>query len=283
MSADASNDNNTAPIGVFDSGLGGLTVAARIMRRLPNESIVYLADTAHVPYGERPLDEILGFAMDITGFLRRMGAKMVVMACNMSSAVALGSAREAFAGMPALGVINPGSRAAVRASSGGPIGVLATTGTVSSHAYARIIRSIAPETQVYEQACPAFVPLVESGEAGNPKAYAAAREYVDPLLRRGVGTIILGCTHYPFLSSAISAAAGPSVRLIDPAEETVSETEKIILEHGIQAAPSQRAQHKYFCTGDTAGFAELGGRFIGSTICGVERAVWGADLGKVLA
>ncbi|MDO8585741.1 MAG: glutamate racemase [Armatimonadota bacterium] len=274
---------NPAPIGVFDSGLGGLTVVAQILNKLPDESVVYLADTAHVPYGERPLDEIRGFALDITAFLHGLGAKMVVMACNMSSATALGPAREAFPDTPVLGVIQPGSRAAIRVAAGRPVGVLATTGTVSSRAYSTAIRAAAPEIEVYEQACPEFVPLVESGESESARAYAAARRCVEPLVKAGVRTIILGCTHYPFLSSAIAAAAGPSVRLIDPAEETALQIDNTLTELGARAPLATAPRHRFFCTGDPDGFAEIGGKFIRSRIERVERAVWGVDLGKVLA
>jgi glutamate racemase len=274
---------NAAPIGVFDSGLGGLTVAAQILRKLPGESIIYLADTAHVPYGDRPKDEIRGYALDITGFLRRLGAKMVVMACNMSSAVALDHAREAFPDLPVLGVIEPGARSAVRLAGDKPVGVLATTGTVNSHAYSRSIQSARPDLAVYEQACPGFVPLVEAGQAESDEAYAVARQYVQPLLEHGIGAIVLGCTHYPFVASAIAAAAGDSVRLVDPAEETVVEIENILTKQEIHAPSPAAPTHRFFCTGDPEGFGELGGRFLGAQIGRVERAVWGVDLGKVLA
>lgn len=274
---------NQAPIGVFDSGVGGLTVAAQILKKLPSESVLYLADTIHVPYGERPLDEIRSFAVDITGFLRSLGAKMVVMACNMSSAVGLEASIEAFPDTPVLGVIRPGARAAARTADGRPIGVLATTGTVSSHAYSSAIAAISPGTAVFEQACSRFVPLVENGEADSPEAYDAAREYVEPLLREGVGTIILGCTHYPFLTSAISAAAGSSVRIVDPAEETVREVANTLNERNIQAPSAIAPEYRFFCTGDRDSFAQVGGRFLGRDIERVEQPVWGVDLGKVLA
>jgi glutamate racemase len=274
---------NQAPIGVFDSGVGGLTVAAQILKKLPSESVLYLADTIHVPYGERPLDEIRSFAVDITGFLRSLGAKMVVMACNMSSAVGLEASREAFPDIPVLGVIKPGARAAAEIAGVKPIGVLATTGTVSSRAYSSSVAAVCPRTAVFEQACPRFVPLVENGDADSPDAYAAAREYVEPLLREGVGTIILGCTHYPFLISAISAAAGPSVQIVDPAEETVRQVAKTLSERNIQAPPAIVPVHRFFCTGDRDSFAQVGGRFLGRNIERVEQPVWGVDLGKVLA
>jgi glutamate racemase len=265
------------PIGVFDSGLGGLTVAGELLRNLPNESIVYLADTAHVPYGERPLEEIEGFAVGITGYLIDRGAKAVVMACNMSSAVALQSAREAYPNIPILGVIGPGARAAV-ATGSKAIGVLATTGTVRSGAYGRNIRKLEPEAQVWEQPCPAFVPLVEAGLADSEEAEVAVRQCVEPLIESGADTLILGCTHYPFLREAIVRAA-PNARIIDPAEETVRELSKILNERGIENdGDEDDLDHIFIASGDADGFARLGGKFLGREIAKVEHAQWDVDL-----
>lgn len=265
-----------APIGVFDSGLGGLTVAGELLRRLPDESIIYFADTAHVPYGERPLEEIKGFAAGITSFLIEKGAKAVVMACNMSSAVALPAARAAHPNVPILGVIEPGSRAAV-ASGGRMIGVLATTGTVNNSAYTRTIGSLGPDIEVVEQACPAFVPLVESGRADTEEAEVAARRYTEPLLAAGATTIVLGCTHYPFLRKAISIAA-PDALIIDPAEETVTELQKILRESNSLAAAGDPVKHVFFASGETEGLARIGSRFLGRNIQRVEQADWGKDI-----
>lgn len=264
------------PIGVFDSGLGGLTVASEVLRNLPDESIIYFADTAHVPYGERPLAEIEEFALGITKFLIERGAKAVVMACNMSSAAALDSAIETFPDVPILGVINPGSRAAVRTGSRA-IGVLATTGTVKSGAYGRIIGMLDPGAEVWEQPCPAFVPLVESGLADSEEAEAAARKCVEPLLSNGVKTLILGCTHYPFLRPAIERAA-PDAFIIDPAEETVRELRKILEKREILSRPGTSGEHVFYASGDTDGFAKLGGKFLGRDIARVDGALWGVDL-----
>lgn len=258
------------PIGVFDSGLGGLSVAARIMQRLPNERIVYFADTAHVPYGERPLDEIRGFALGIVGFLIGKGAKAVVMACNMSSAVALDAARAAYPGIPILGVIEPGARAAVSIANGAPIGVLATTGTTKSEAYVRAVARLDGSIRVIGQACPKFVPLVESGLADSEEAEAAARTYVKPLLAKGCKTIVLGCTHYPFLRGPIQSAAGADAIIVDPAEETVSALENILLERGIVSERLDSA-HEFYASGDASGFAALGSAFLGRQIASVEQ------------
>lgn len=266
-----------SPIGIFDSGLGGLTVAGCVLRSLPNERIIYFADNAHVPYGERPLEEIREFALAITGFLVGQGAKAVVMACNMSSAVALGPAREMYAGLPILGVIDPGARAAVAVAGGNPIGVLATTGTVNSAAYVSAIALLDPYAKVYQQACPRFVPLVEEGKAQSEEAEAAARTYVRPLVAHGCATIILGCTHYPFLRGVIERAAGPDVTIVDPAEETVRSLKNTLVERAL-ASESLEGAHAFYASGDTAGFAALGGAFLGRHIDAIQRVTWGADI-----
>lgn len=266
----------TGPIGVFDSGLGGLTVVGELLRKLSNESIIYLADNAHVPYGERPLEEIEGFAVGITGYLIDRGAKAVVMACNMSTAVGLHSAREAFPDVPVLGVIGPGARAAV-ATGSTAIGVLATTGTVRSGAYGRSIKKLEPDAEVWEQACPAFVPIVEGGRADSEEAEVAASQYVEPLLENGADTIVLGCTHYPFLRPAIQRAA-PNAVIIDPAEETVRELQKILSERALAADGDEDPEHVFIATGDGDGLSALGSKFIGREITHVEHAVWGVDL-----
>jgi glutamate racemase len=257
-------------IGVFDSGLGGLSVAAKIIEIYPNEQIVYFAYNAHVPYGERPLEQIRGFAFEITAYLINRGAKAVVMACNMSSAAALGAAQDLFASVPILGVIEPGAKAAIAVAQSAPIGVLATSGTVKSGAYERSIHKIDPQRKVVQQACPRFVPLVESGRADSEDAEAAARNYVSPLVCEGCRTIILGCTHYPFLRRAIEAAAGPDVIIVDPAMETTRALGKILVEHGI-AADRLEAAHVFSASGDTAGFAAIGSAFLGRSIDKVER------------
>jgi len=281
------------PIGVFDSGLGGLSVAAQVLRTLPNERIIYFADNAHVPYGERPLEQIRGFAVGITAFLVEKGCKAVVMACNMSSAAALEAARERFEDLLILGVIEPGAKAAVNACNGKPIGVLATTGTVKSEAYVRELKrqdvlrqaqdvlrqaqdvlrqaqdvnrpALDEGCRVYQQACPRFVPLVESGLAESEEAEAAARTYVGPLIDMGCRTLILGCTHYPFLRRAIESAAGSGVTIVDPAEETVRTLWNMLFEDGT-LSDSLDSPHEFYASGETDSFARLGGAFLGRSI-----------------
>ena len=241
-------------------------MAAEVLRKLPNERIVYFADSAHVPYGERPLEQIREFALGICDFLIGQGAKAIVMACNMSSAVALDAARKHFPNTPILGVIEPGARAAVATSAGRPIGVLATTtGTVKSEAYVRTIARFDPDRLVFQQACPKFVPLVESGQAASEEAEAAACTYVEPLVSAGCETLILGCTHYPFLRAPIECAAGPGVAIIDPAEETARALENTLCENGLASDRLDRP-HEFFASGETDGFAQLGSAFLGRPI-----------------
>ena len=262
------------PIGVFDSGLGGLSVAAQILQSLPNERIIYFADNAHVPYGERPLEQIREFALDICGFLIEKGAKAIVMACNMSSAVALEATRDRYPDIPILGVIEPGAKAAVSVSNGEPIGILATTGTVKSEAYIRAIGRYDSSIQVFQQACPRFVPLVEEGKADSEEAEEAACSYVNSLLEKGCRTIVLGCTHYPFLRKSIQSAAGADVTIVDPAQETVKTLGNMLMEANI-LSDTLDSPHVFYASGETDGFTSLGSEFLGKSIDAVESVAWG--------
>ena len=266
-----------SPIGIFDSGLGGLSVATQVGARLPNERIVYFADNVHVPYGERPLEEIREFAGHITRFLVEHGAKAVVMACNMSSAVALDPTRDKHPTLPILGVIEPGAKAAVESSLRGPIGVLATTGTVRSDAYVRAVRRFDPTARVIQEACPQLVPLVEDGKVESEEAEATVRGYVEPLLESGCSTIILGCTHYPFLRRQIESASGPDVTVIDPAKETARVLENILMERG-EASDRLCGAHEFYTSGESADFVTLGSAFLGRPIEHVTCVKWGIDL-----
>lgn len=262
---------NRSPIGVFDSGVGGLSVAGEILRRLPAESVLYFADTAHVPYGGRPLEEVRGFALGICDFLVSQGAKMIVMACNISSAVALPEARRRYPDVPMLGVIQPGAAAAV-ATGARRIGVLATQGTVRSGAYTREIAALEPAADVVEVPCPLFVPLVESGDTEGPAALAAAREYLAPLADAGCQAVILGCTHYPFLLPALRRVAadlfpsGGAPAFVDPAQETTREVGCLLAKAAIAAPAGSSPTHRYYASGDPAHFAEQGSLFLGSPI-----------------
>lgn len=220
-----------APVGVFDSGLGGLTVAKEIRALLPSESLLYLADTCHVPYGPRPINEIRTFALRIMAHLVESGAKAVVAACNMSSAVAIEDARNTLP-VPVIGVIEAGARAALEVHRGGPIGVMATQGTVTTEAYPRHLHALAPDLSVHQVACHDFVPLVEAGLEGSPEARAACQRYLHPLISAGCRTVILGCTHYPFLLPILRAEASGLV-FVDPAAATARQLRDELAARGL--------------------------------------------------
>ncbi|HEY3378970.1 MAG TPA: glutamate racemase [Armatimonadota bacterium] len=258
-------------IGVFDSGVGGLTVARAILRQLPGARLLYLGDTAHVPYGPRPLPQVQDFAVQIIEFLFARGADAVVMGCNMSSASGAREVAVARCSKPIFEVICPGSRAARDASTQGKIGVIATQGTVTSGIYGRTLRALGLST-VYEQACPAFVPLVERGLNTGPEVEAAVAAYLTPLRDAGIDTLIFGCTHYPYLRAAIARFLGPGLALIDPGEFAARE----IAAHfaalpAAQAANDDHRRHRFFSSGDPHSLQREGERFLGIPLLSVEQ------------
>ncbi len=255
-------------IGVFDSGLGGLSVARALLQREPRASIIYLADIAHVPYGDRPLEEVRAFALGIVDYLVSQGAGAVLMACNMSSAVALDEARRRYPGILIAGVIEAGARAAAQL---GPerVGVLATAGTVASGAYTRALERVLPGVTVTQTACPDFVPLVESGDLEGPAAVDACRRYLRPGLDAGARTFILGCTHYPFLLPALNRVAPEGTVFVDPAQETAARA----LEQ-IGSALDRHTPSRFVLTAPSETFRPVGSRFLGQGIPEPEPAVW---------
>lgn len=217
----------TLPIGVFDSGVGGLTVAREIMRNLPNEHIVYFGDTARVPYGSKSKDTILRFSRQIIRFLQTQHVKAIVIACNTASAFALDEVEKEL-DIPIIGVVKPGARVAAAATENRRVGVIGTEGTVNSHLYDHFIKEQDPEITVYSKACPLFVPLVEEGWLKDSVTEEVARRYLQELLEQGIDTLILGCTHYPLLRSLIGRIAGDQVKLVNPAYETAKELEQLL-------------------------------------------------------
>jgi len=260
--------NAAAPIGVFDSGLGGLTVAHAIMRRLPGESLVYFGDTARVPYGPKSPDTVRRYSREIAAFLLDQGVKAIVVACNTATAHALPMLRDVL-DVPVIGVVEPGARAAVHASRTGRIGVIATEGTIRSGAYVRAIQQALPDARVTALACPLFVPLVEEGWTDHEATRLVAHEYLEPFAREGVDTLVLGCTHYPLIKPLIAEVVGPRVRLIDSAEETAADTERMLAEHGL-ASSSADVSHRFVASDDPQQFLALGQRFLGDAIERVE-------------
>jgi glutamate racemase len=221
-----------APIGVFDSGVGGLTVAREIMRNLPLERIVYFGDTARVPYGSKSKDTIIRYSRQIIRFLQTQEVKAIVIACNTASALAL-EAVEAELDIPIIGVIKAGARAAAGTTKNGRIGVIATESTINSRMYDQTIHQEHPDITVYGKACPLFVPLVEEGWLKDPVTETVARRYLAELLEKDIDTLILGCTHYPLIRSLVGKVAGEKVQLVNPAYETALELQQLLQERGL--------------------------------------------------
>jgi glutamate racemase len=274
------------PIGIFDSGLGGLTVAAEVMRTLPHEQVVYFGDTARCPYGPRPQDEVRTFVLQIGSWLSRRRVKMLVVACNTGTAAGLDAAQRAF-GVPVIGVIEPGARAAVKATRNRRVGVIATVGTVESGAYSRAVRSLDAGVTVFSVATPKFVDVVEAGlrmgpgqiedtlaEVSDvfirPSFHEMARDYLDPLKRTGIDTLVLGCTHFPLLAPAIQQVVGSKIKMISSAEETAREVAETLAARGQLASPDARPVHRFATTGDATEFALLGSRILGRPLTSAE-------------
>jgi glutamate racemase len=276
---------NELPIGIFDSGLGGLTVADEVMRALPHESVVYLGDTARCPYGPRDLDEVRRFALQIGAWLAARPVKLIVIACNTATAAALHDVQRAF-DVPVIGVVEPGARAAVKATRNRRVGVIGTTGTIESGAYSDAVRGIDAGVTVYSVPTPKFVDVVEAGLRRGPGPLEdwmsdssdvfirptflrIARDYLDPLKRAGIDTLVLGCTHYPLLAPAISSAVGPSVRLISSAQETAREVADTLAVRG-HLREDGEPRHAFATTGDPEEFRRLGSRVLRREIGMVE-------------
>jgi glutamate racemase len=259
-----------APIGIFDSGIGGLTVVHAVHRLLPAESTLYLGDTARVPYGPKSPETVRRYAREILAWLLARRVKAVVVACNTATAHAL-DVLQATAPVPVLGVIAPGARAAAAATHGGAVGVIGTQGTIGSGAYRRALLEERPELRVVEQPCPLFVPLVEEGWFAHPATRLVAEEYLAPMRAAGLDALVLGCTHYPLLKPLIAEVMGPGVALIDSAQETARELASVLERSGL-ARREGRGVHRYAATDDVARFAKVGAVFVGEALGEVERA-----------
>jgi glutamate racemase len=282
------------PIGIFDSGVGGLTVYRALHERLPTERYVYLGDTARVPYGTKSLATVERYAIENARFLVSRGIKLLVVACNTASALAVPAIRAAV-NVPVVGMIGAGARAAVREAAGaGRVGVIATESTVRSGAYSKAIRALAPELEVYERACPLFVALAEEGWAESEVARTVAEEYLSELRGRGVAALVMGCTHYPILRRVIQAAVGEGVRLIDSGEAAAEAVEALIDREELRRTATQElrdlreagAHARYLCddldhfyvTDAAERFAHVAERFLGAAPKRLEAVeVWGHD------
>lgn len=237
--------NSTAPVGVFDSGVGGLTVAREIMRQLPHENIVYFGDTARVPYGSKSRDNIIRFSRQIIRFLRTKDVKAIVIACNTASALALETVQSE-TDVPVIGVIVPGARAAVQATRNGVIGVAGTEATIQSETYTKVIRQMDPDAVVIGKPCPLFVPLVEEGFAKHRLTEEVIDIYLSDMQKTDIDTMILGCTHYPLLRSGIRAYFGDKVHIVNPAYETAMDLKKILAESGMENRSGEPALYEFY-------------------------------------
>lgn len=252
-------------IGIFDSGVGGLTVLREISKVLPQEDTIYFGDTARVPYGTKSPETVVRYSREITSFLVRRDIKLLVVACNTASAVALNALKREFR-IPVVGVIEPGARRAVEVSRSGRIGVIGTAGTIKSSAYSRAIKRLAPAAEVLTRACPLFVPLAEEGWTDNQVARLTAQLYLQELRDSGVDTLVLGCTHYPLLKGIIGEIMGPDVVLVDSAEETGRTVAEILTKKKLLRPASEKGNHHYFVSDIPAGFVRVGNRFLGGRL-----------------
>jgi glutamate racemase len=256
---------NRAPIGIFDSGIGGLTVARAIYERLPHESTIYFGDTARVPYGPKSPETVKRYSLEILQWLLDQKVKAVVIACNTSTAHALRVLQQATA-VPVLGVIKPGARAAVELGGNGPVGVIGTAGTIASDAYKRAIQALAPGLPVIQRACPLFVPLVEEGWFDHAAAELIAEDYLHELRQACVRSLVLGCTHYPLLKPLLQRVMGPEVTLIDSGQATAAALETILVDKALEAPRDRKAEHRFVVSDDEARFRQVGSRFIGERL-----------------
>ena len=263
---------SNAPIGIFDSGVGGLTVARAILDQLPNESTLYIGDTARGPYGPRPLAEVRDFALETLDFLVDQGVKALVIACNTASAAMLRDARERYS-VPVIEVIQPAVRRAVAATRSGKVGVIGTRATIDSKAYLDAFAA-APQLTISSIACPLFVEFVERGETSGEAITKVAREYLQPMIDAEVDTLVLGCTHYPLLTGVISYVMGNGVSLVSSAEETAKDLYRVLVENSLLRESSDTpASHKFLATGDAKAFEVLARRFLGPEVGSVQHQV----------
>ncbi|MFP7696599.1 glutamate racemase [Trueperella sp. LYQ143] len=264
---------NDSPIGVFDSGVGGLTVARAIIDQLPGESLTYIGDTLHCPYGPRPIAQVREFALDIMDQLVASGVKMLVIACNSASAAVLHDARERYStaqGIPVVEVIHPAVRAAMRMTSNHRIGIIGTQATIESQAYHDAF-AVLPEVELTAAPAPRFVEFVEQGITTGDELLAIAQEYLAPIKAAGVDTLILGCTHYPILAGVISYVMGPHVALVSSAEETARDVYSELTRRNLLSAPLSTPTYSFNVTGNAAEFRDLARRFLGPEVTGVNQ------------
>jgi len=257
------------PVGVFDSGVGGLTVLHECLVTMPHEDFVYLGDHARLPYGPRPLDEVRAFALEIGSFLERQGVKLVVAACNTATSAALPQLQEELR-VPVIGVIAPEAHAAVQATRNRRVGLMATEGTVAAGRYAELVHALDAGIEFVPVACPDLVPLIEADELDSERCEAAMRSYAQPLKEARVDTVILGCTHYPLLKWTFQRVFGRSTRLVFSADETAREVAETLAKKGFENSTDRDGDYRFLTTGEPASFRAMGKRFLQLPIREVE-------------
>lgn len=258
-------------IGIFDSGLGGLTVVSEVIKHLPYEDIIYFADGARFPYGTKKLDEVKGFVFEIIDFLKTKDVKFIVIACNTATAAGLHDAQDYY-DVPIIGVIDPGAKGAVEATKNGKIGVIATQATVKSNTYVEAIHNYDSSLQVFTHACPPFVDFVERGETQGKKVTEVVHSYLKPLIDAEVDALILGCTHYPLLEGVVGEVMGPKVSLISSARETAREI-KAVLGYTDCLREARQPKYQFLTSGDEDKFRKFGSRFLGREIENIKKVV----------
>lgn len=252
------------PLGVFDSGAGGLTVVKEIFHQLPNEKIIYFGDTARVPYGTKSKETVTRFSLEIVHFLQKKKVKLIIVACNTASAYALDELKNKFKKIPIIGVIEPGTRAVLEKTLTGRIGLIGTEGTIRSKTYARTFKKLNSKINLYSQPCPLFVPLVEENWLTKEVTYRIAQEYLLPLKKEKIDVLLLGCTHYPLLRTVIKKVIGKEVKIIDSASETVKEVKKILTEKNLLRENRILPRHRFYVSDAPEKFQVLGKVFLGS-------------------
>jgi glutamate racemase len=269
-----SAQNSNRPIGVFDSGIGGLTVLKEIIKILPQENTIYLGDTARVPYGIRSPETVIQYSFENTKFLSTRDIKLLVIACNTASSVSLGAIKESVS-IPVIGVIEPGAKAAVKATRNKRVGIIGTDATIMSNAYKNVIQALDERIEVCGLPCPLFVPLVEEGWTEGNIATLVARKYLKDIKKKNIDTLVLGCTHYPLLKKIISKVMGRGIRLIDSAVETSQEIKTTLEALNITRKGKARTVRKFYVTDAPQKFLKIGGRFLGKKIEHIEKIIVG--------
>jgi len=263
----------TDPIGVFDSGIGGLTVVRALMAGLPFENIIYFGDTARVPYGVKSVETIALYARQITEFLLQQGVKLLIVACNTMAAVAHQAIAE-LSPVPVLDVIDAGARSAVAVTHTKRVGVIGTPATVNSNAYNRAIHKLDPEIRIFSKTCPLFVPLVEEGWLDHPVTRLTAEEYLKPVMEQTVDTLVLGCTHYPLLKTLLQEIVGDRIQLVDSAEAMAAQTSAMLEHHSLGNRQSRPPQYRYYVTDVPYRFQSNGEIFLGQTLADLQVVKW---------